>query len=64
MVYATPKAPASAFLFEPFDDIPAFEKRWVKSKAKKKDVDEDIAAYDGSYLTNFLSIIFPTKSIS
>lgn len=52
-------------LAEHFDDIAAFNKRWVKSEAKKQGVDENIAKYDGkwdvSYASNLqlpLDIIF------
>nr|AIF71174.1 calnexin [Penaeus japonicus] len=47
VVYATPKALPNAYLMETFDDIAAFDKTWIKSKAKKDDVDENISKYDG-----------------
>lgn len=47
--YTTPNPPANAYLFETFDDLSIFEKKWIKSKAKKDDVDENIAKYDGKF---------------
>ncbi|KAG7305778.1 hypothetical protein JYU34_009907 [Plutella xylostella] len=38
-----------AFFMEHFDDQEAFEKKWVKSEAKKKGVAEEIAKYDGQW---------------
>lgn len=45
--YETPKHPSNAFGFEHFDDQATFTKNWIKSQAKKDDVDENIAKYDG-----------------
>ncbi|XP_076055106.1 calnexin-like isoform X2 [Oratosquilla oratoria] len=45
--YATPKAPDGAYFAETFDDLTAVEAAWIKSEAKKDDVDEIIAKYDG-----------------
>lgn len=50
VVYVTPKAIEGVHLMESFDDMVAFEKNWVLSKAKKDGVDEDIAKYDGKSL--------------
>ncbi|KAM3967988.1 calnexin 99A [Aphomia sociella] len=37
------------YIAEHFDDENAFKKKWVKSEAKKQDVDENIAKYDGKW---------------
>ncbi|CAL4064048.1 unnamed protein product, partial [Meganyctiphanes norvegica] len=47
VVYGTPAQPVDSYLAETFDDVNAFEKTWVRSKAKKDGVDEGIAKYDG-----------------
>lgn len=47
VVYSTPRQIENAYLMETFDDIAAFESTWVKSKARKEGVDDDIAKYDG-----------------
>nr|XP_023022911.1 calmegin-like [Leptinotarsa decemlineata] len=39
--------PRKVYFAEHFDDVPQFEKRWMKSQAKKEGIDEDIAKYDG-----------------
>ncbi|KAG1693186.1 Calnexin [Nymphon striatum] len=44
--YMTPKPTGNVYLAEAFDDIDLFNKRWVKSQAKKDDTSEDIAKYD------------------
>lgn len=38
---------SKVYLADHFDDIAQFSKRWIKSKAKKEDISEDIAKYDG-----------------
>lgn len=38
---------SNVYLAEHFDDTAQFEKRWIKSQAKKDDIAEDIAKYDG-----------------
>lgn len=46
--YQRPEATPGKFYFaEHFDDPGQFEKKWIKSKAKKEGIDEDIAKYDG-----------------
>lgn len=47
VVYTTPKQIENAHLMETFDDSVAFEKKWVRSQAKKEGVDDDIAKYNG-----------------
>ncbi|KAK4319515.1 hypothetical protein Pmani_009553 [Petrolisthes manimaculis] len=49
VVYVTPKPIEGVHLMETFDDIVAFDKNWVLSKAKKEGVDENIAKYDGKW---------------
>ncbi|XP_058791116.1 calnexin-like isoform X2 [Phymastichus coffea] len=48
--YESPRPIAPVLLAENFDDKDQFEKTWVKSQAKKEDIDEDIAKYDGVWL--------------
>ncbi|XP_065372441.1 calnexin [Calliphora vicina] len=48
IVYESPKYDASKFSFvDHFDDIEKSQKLWVKSQAKKDDIAEEIAKYDG-----------------
>lgn len=47
--YASPIPPRYVHFVEHFDDPAAFERRWVRSQAKKDDTDEDIAKYDGEW---------------
>lgn len=47
VVYTTPKQLENAYVVEAFDDSIAFDKKWIKSQAKKEGVDEDIAKYNG-----------------
>lgn len=47
--YSTPKKPAKAYLSEHFDSPEVLNKKWIKSKAKKPDVEEDIAQYVGQW---------------
>jgi calnexin len=35
------------YFAEHFDDINQFNKKWILSEAKKEDIDDDIAKYDG-----------------
>lgn len=46
-VYVTPSKPSKAYIAETFDSPEALGKRWIKSKAKKPDVEEEIAQYVG-----------------
>ena len=46
--YASPTVPRDSFFTEHFDDPAAFERRWVRSKAKKDGADDEIAKYDGN----------------
>lgn len=39
--------PAKYHLAEHFDDLDRYEKKWIKSQAKKEDIAEEIAKYDG-----------------
>ncbi|XP_053399317.1 calnexin-like isoform X2 [Mercenaria mercenaria] len=47
--YEPPEIPAKPFLAETFDEADPLKKSWVKSQAKKDDVEEDIAKYDGKW---------------
>lgn len=48
VVYQSPKVePGRVHLAEHFDNNEQFEKKWVRSQAKKEGIDEDIAKYDG-----------------
>ncbi|KAF0301673.1 Calnexin [Amphibalanus amphitrite] len=47
--YASPTVPRDAFFAEHFDDPAAFERRWVRSQAKKDGADDEIAKYDGEW---------------
>ena len=49
--YASPTVPRDAFFAEHFDDPAAFEKRWVRSQAKKDGADEELNKYDGTRVT-------------
>lgn len=44
-----PSDASKVYFAEHFDDPGGFEKRWVKSKAKKEGISEDIAKYDGEW---------------
>lgn len=48
--YDSPKPAGSYYLAESFDDREAFDKNWINSLAKKDNIDEDIAKYDGKIL--------------
>lgn len=57
--YKSPVPEPGKFYFaEHFDDKKEFEKKWVKSRAKKDGIDEDIAKYDGVW-----SLEEPIKNI-
>lgn len=46
--YQSPYAEPGKFHFaEHFDNLETFDKKWIKSEAKKDDASEDIAKYDG-----------------
>lgn len=48
LVYESPKYDPKEFHFvDHFDDIEKSQKLWVKSQAKKDDIAEEIAKYDG-----------------
>lgn len=44
-----PLQPESVYLWEHFDDPAQFDKRWVRSAAKKEGTSEDISKYDGQW---------------
>ncbi|XP_015121079.1 calnexin isoform X2 [Diachasma alloeum] len=46
-VYKSPTVSGFAYLAEHFDDRERFSAIWVQSQAKKEEIDEDIAKYDG-----------------
>lgn len=57
--YQSPYPDTSKFYFaEHFDDLKRFEEKWIKSEAKKEDVAEEIAKYDGIW-----SLESPQRSI-
>ncbi|XP_003746903.1 calnexin [Galendromus occidentalis] len=47
--YKSPIPAGHAFLAEHFDAPQNFEERWIRSEARKEDVEEDIAKYDGQF---------------
>ena len=50
LVYESPKYDPSQFYFvDHFDDIEKSQKLWTKSQAKKDDIAEEIAKYDGKW---------------
>ena len=61
--YASPSLPRDSYFAEHFDDPAAFEKRWVRSKAKKDGADEDIAKYDGTYKKSGQPVCFSLTSV-
>lgn len=58
--YKSPEPSGFAYLAEHFDNEERFKNIWVLSEAKKDDIDEDIAKYDGKNTTtvSYLSYIF------
>lgn len=46
-IYQSPKPSGFTYLAEHFDNKEQFKTTWVLSEAKKEDIDEDIAKYDG-----------------
>lgn len=48
-IYQSPEPSGFAYLAEHFDDKEKFDTTWVLSEAKKDNIDEDIAKYDGLY---------------
>ncbi len=47
VVYITPETNPDVFFAEHFDDEDVFERKWIKSQAKKDGTDDEIAKYDG-----------------
>jgi len=47
--YKSPKPSGFAHLAEDFDNEEKFRNSWILSEAKKDDIEEDIAKYDGLY---------------
>lgn len=47
--YEPPVIHGKPHLAETFDDKDSLKKKWTRSQAKKEDVDEDIAKYDGKW---------------
>lgn len=45
--YKSPKPEGYAYLAEDFDNEEKFKNTWILSEAKKNDIDDDIAKYDG-----------------
>ncbi|KAG7212568.1 hypothetical protein KM043_012868 [Ampulex compressa] len=56
--YKSPEPPGFAYFVENFDDQDKFNATWVLSQAKKEDIDEDIAKYDGKW-----ELDEPTRSV-
>lgn len=63
--------PAKFHLAEHFDDLRRFEEKWIKSQAKKDDIAEEIAKYDGvwsvespqrSLLENDMGLVLKSKA--
>lgn len=48
-----PSQPDKVYLAEHFDDTDSFEKRWIRSKAKKDGIEEELAKYDGIWLLEY-----------
>ncbi|XP_024942816.1 calnexin isoform X2 [Cephus cinctus] len=48
--YKSPEPSGSVYLAENFDDDKLFKQKWILSEAKKEDIDEDIAKYDGIWI--------------
>ncbi|CAH1100605.1 unnamed protein product [Psylliodes chrysocephalus] len=44
-----PIDPKKVYFAEHFDDLAHFQKRWIKSQAKKDGIEEEIAKYDGRW---------------
>ncbi|XP_063989468.1 calnexin isoform X2 [Diachasmimorpha longicaudata] len=57
-VYKSPTVSGFAYLAEHFDDRERFRTAWVQSLAKKEEIDEDIAKYDGIW-----AVEEPTRSV-
>ncbi|XP_066999252.2 calnexin isoform X2 [Anabrus simplex] len=49
IVYSSPSRAGHAYFSDHFDDPTQFKQKWVVSEAKKEDIDEDIAKYDGEW---------------
>ncbi|XP_055592497.1 calnexin-like isoform X2 [Uranotaenia lowii] len=70
--YESPYADPARFYFaEHFDDKDRFESRWIKSQAKKDDIADEIAKYDGEWevelpqrqlLPNDLGLVLKSKA--
>ncbi|CRL02494.1 CLUMA_CG015334, isoform A [Clunio marinus] len=70
--YTSPDPDPKRFHFaEHFDELKRFEQKWVKSEAKKEDIAEEIAKYDGlwslempqrSILDNDLGLVLKSKA--
>lgn len=46
-VYRSPVVEGFSYLAEHFDDPEYFKRQWILSEAKKDDIDDEIAKYDG-----------------
>jgi len=60
IIYSSPIPKGPVYFAEHFDVPDEFEAKWVRSQAKKEEVDEDIAKYDGkskNVLVIFISFI-------
>lgn len=49
IIYTSPTPSGNVYFAEHFDDKNQFNKRWIVSEAKKDDIDDDIAKYDGKW---------------
>ncbi|XP_036323040.1 calnexin [Rhagoletis pomonella] len=64
IVYESPVYDQNKFYFaDHFDDIAESTKRWVKSQAKKDDIAEEIAKYDGNWVWEAPQRIVSKKDI-
>ena len=52
--YESPQPSGHVLLAEHFDNPAQFDRNWIKSQAKKEDIDEDIAKYDGIKVLPFI----------
>ncbi|XP_021940571.1 calnexin-like isoform X2 [Zootermopsis nevadensis] len=71
IIYRSPIPSGNVYFAEHFDDINQFSKKWILSEAKKHDVDDDIAKYDGKWevevpqkngLTGDLGLVLKSKA--
>lgn len=60
--YESPEVnPQKVYFTEHFDDTTSFNKKWIKSEAKKQGVEESIAQYDGKWEVCINEMFFHNK---